>query len=92
MQAGEEKKGVTTKLLVKWERVATTLGGLAGFQVFLHWLRCYSIEIVDDVSSMFTDFPFGWEERRVRFTRASLLGEEAGCVGNLRLSREQKSI
>lgn len=61
-----ETHGVNTKLLVKWGRVAATLGGLAGFQVLFGLaalLYCgRSFEIDDDVStfsSLFADFPFG---------------------------------
>ncbi|KAF8423525.1 hypothetical protein EV426DRAFT_601855 [Tirmania nivea] len=66
-----EVKGINTKLSVKWQRVAATLGGLAGFQVLVGltvlWYCRRSFEIVDGVptlSYMFTDFPFGSEEER----------------------------
>lgn len=64
-------QGLNTKLLVKWRRVATTLGALAGFQVVFvlaALLYCQrGFEIVDGVltfSSMFADFPFGSEAER----------------------------
>jgi len=66
-----EKNTITTKLFVKWERVAATLGALAGFQVLFGLsalLYCRrGFEIVDDVSTlsyMFADFPFRPEEQR----------------------------
>ncbi|KAF8423515.1 hypothetical protein EV426DRAFT_115312 [Tirmania nivea] len=66
-----ETKEVITNLSVKWQRVAATLGGLAGFQVLVGltvlWYCRRSFEIVDGVptlSYMFTDFPFGSEEER----------------------------
>ena len=66
-----EEKGITTKLWVKWWRVAATLGGLAGFQVVFGLaalLYCRrGFEVVDDVStlsSMFVDFPIGLEEEK----------------------------
>ncbi|KAF8423514.1 hypothetical protein EV426DRAFT_717345 [Tirmania nivea] len=65
-----EVPGIKTKLLVKWSRVATTLGSLAVFQVLFGLaalLYCRrSVEIVDDVSTfcaMFTDFPFHSEDK-----------------------------
>ena len=70
MKIKDEVKGIKTTLEVKWGRVAGTLGGLAGFQMLFSLaalLYCRrSFEIVDDVSTfsyMFTDFPFGSEER-----------------------------
>ena len=66
-----ETQGINTKLLVKWEKVAATLGGLIAFQVVfglaaLVYCR-WNFEIVDDVStfsSMFTGFPFRSKERQ----------------------------
>ena len=61
----------STKLLVKWGRVAGILGGLVVFQVLsgiAALLYCHrNFEIVDDVptfSSMFTGFPFGSQAER----------------------------
>lgn len=66
-----ETYGTTTKLLVKWKRVAAMLGGLTAFQVLfglLVLLYCrLNLEILDDVSTfsfLFTDFPFASEEER----------------------------
>ncbi|KAF8423516.1 hypothetical protein EV426DRAFT_700129 [Tirmania nivea] len=66
-----EAQGISTKLLVKWERVAAILGGLIGFQLLFGLaalLYCrQNFEMVDDVStllSMFTGFPLHSEEGR----------------------------
>ena len=71
IEIAREKEGTTTKLLVKWWRVAGTLGGLAGFQVvsgLVALLYCRGgFEVVDDVStlsSMFADFSIGLEEEK----------------------------
>ena len=68
-----ENKGTTTKLLVKWRPVVSTLGGLAGFQVVFGLaalLYCRGgFEVVDDVStlsSMFADFPMFLEEEKIQ--------------------------
>ena len=72
-EIGGETHYVNTKLLVRWDRVAATLGCLAGFQVlFVLAALTYcrrSFEIVDGVStysSMFLDFPFGSEEEKLQ--------------------------
>ena len=73
VQIEPETHGVKTTLLVKWQRITATLGGLAGFQVLfglvalLYCRRGY--EIVDGVptySSMFRNFPLGSEEEEAR--------------------------
>ena len=65
-----EEHGTITKLSVRWERVAVTLGGLAVFQVIcglaalLYYRR--NFEIIDDVStisSMFTGLPIEPQEK-----------------------------
>lgn len=66
-----EAQRIDTKLFVKWERVAATLGGLAVFQVLssvaaLLYCRQH-FEMIDDVStflSMFIGIPVHTEDRR----------------------------
>jgi len=66
-----DKNGVTTKLVVEWERVAAALGGLVVFQLLCALaalLYCRGgFEVVDNVSkvsSMLTGLPVGSQEQR----------------------------
>jgi len=66
VQIEPESNGIKSKLLVKWERVAGTLGGLVIFQVLFGlaalWYCRRGFEIVDGVatySSMFAGFRIG---------------------------------